>query len=64
MRGVSRNVYTGQADVLINVLGNDLCVIPAALFISYSISYLAHDPSAKHNDLYHTDEQLLTLCFR
>lgn len=31
---------------------------------SYSIWYLAHDPSAKHNDLYHTDEQLLTPCFR
>lgn len=31
---------------------------------SYLIRYLAHDPSAKHNDLYNTDEQLLTLRFR
>lgn len=33
VRGVTRNVYTGQADALINVQGNDLCVKPVALFI-------------------------------
>lgn len=61
---VTGNVYTGRADALINVRGNDLCVIPVNSVHSYSLCYLAHDPSAKHNDLYHADEQLPTPCYR
>lgn len=57
-----RNVYTGQAKALINVQGN-MCNTSYCVH-SYSMWYLAHDPSAKHNDLYHTDEQPLTPCLR
>ena len=47
MRGVTRNVYTGPADALINVLGNDLCVIPVALFIHirYDTWHMIHQQS-------------------
>lgn len=55
-----RNVYT--ADALINVLGNDLCVIPVGLFIH--IRYGTWHMINQQSTLTFTDEQLLTLCFR
>lgn len=47
MRGVTRNVYTNQADALINVLGNDLCVAAVALFIHirYDTWHMIHQQS-------------------
>lgn len=42
-----RNVYAGQADALINVPGNDLCVIPVTLFIRirYDTWHMIHQQS-------------------
>lgn len=47
VRGVTRNVSSGQADALINVLGNDLCLKPVTLFIRirYGTWHMIHQQS-------------------